>query len=93
MVVLTGRPALVSTGFDGGYEGIISYVKGLYENEKLDEIIDPTMMKDITAGQRLQVEACVVLALRCCELRDEDRPKMIEIAKELKQIETSFLRS
>ncbi|CAL9245998.1 unnamed protein product [Arabidopsis halleri] len=90
MVVLTSRPVLVSTGCDGGYEGIISYVKALYENGKLDKVIDPMMAKDITSGQRSQVEACVVLALRCCELKDGDRPKMIQVAKELKRIVTSL---
>uniref|UniRef100_A0A1J3INT3 Putative receptor-like protein kinase n=1 Tax=Noccaea caerulescens TaxID=107243 RepID=A0A1J3INT3_NOCCA len=92
LVVLIGRPALVSTGSDGDYEGVIGYVKDLVKNGRLSEVIDPVM---VTSGQRLQVEACVVLALRCCdcEERDEDRPKMIQVAKQLKLIETSFLRS
>ncbi|CAL9246001.1 unnamed protein product, partial [Arabidopsis halleri] len=85
MVILTGRPALI--GSDGDSQHILSYVKGLYENGKLDEVIDPMMAKDITSGQILQVEACMVLALKCCEERDEDRPKMIQVAKELKRIE------
>ncbi|KAL1209853.1 Non-functional pseudokinase ZRK2 [Cardamine amara subsp. amara] len=92
MVVLCGRPVFFN-GSNGKRERIISYVKDLYENDKLDEVIDPSypkMAKDITNGQRLQVEACVVLALSCWEKRDEDRPKMIQVAKELKRIITSF---
>ncbi|KAL1194555.1 Serine/threonine-protein kinase ZRK1 [Cardamine amara subsp. amara] len=89
LVILTGRSAVI-TSSDGDPQGILNYVRGLYENEKLDEVIDPMMIKDITSGQRLQVEACVVLALRCCEERDEDRPKMIQVAKELKRIEASL---
>lgn len=68
-------------------------MKGLYEVEKLSEVlIDPMMMKDITSAQRLEVEASVLLALRCCEERYEDRPKLIQVAKELKRVETSSLR-
>ncbi|XP_010516394.1 PREDICTED: non-functional pseudokinase ZED1-like [Camelina sativa] len=92
LVILTGKPA-VFTDSDGDPQGVLGYVRGLCEDGKLDEVIDPMLMKDITSGQRLQVEACVVLALRCCEKRDEDRPKMIQVAKELKRIETSLRNS
>ncbi|KFK34992.1 hypothetical protein AALP_AA5G220100 [Arabis alpina] len=48
-------------------------------------------VKDLYENDKLdEVEACVVLALRCCQKRDEDRPKMVQVAKELKRIETSF---
>ncbi|KAL1213445.1 Non-functional pseudokinase ZRK2 [Cardamine amara subsp. amara] len=90
MVIVTGRPAIVSTRSDRDPQSIISYVKGLYENRKLDEVIDPMTMNDITSAGKLQVEAFIALALSCCEERDEDRPKMIQVAKELKQIQTSF---
>uniref|UniRef100_A0A1J3HYV0 Inactive serine/threonine-protein kinase n=1 Tax=Noccaea caerulescens TaxID=107243 RepID=A0A1J3HYV0_NOCCA len=89
IVLLTGR-SVYFTGSDGYPVDILGYVKGLYENEKLNGVIDRMMMKDITSAQRFQVEACVLLALRCCEERNEDRPKMIHVAKELKRIETSF---
>ncbi|KAL1213450.1 Non-functional pseudokinase ZRK2 [Cardamine amara subsp. amara] len=74
LVFLTGRPAFDLGRVDVDSILITSSVKGLYENGKLDEVIDPMIAKDITSGQRLQVEACLVLALRCCEKRDEDRP-------------------
>ncbi|ESQ46577.1 hypothetical protein EUTSA_v10000211mg [Eutrema salsugineum] len=96
MVLLSGRPVFF-TGSNRKREGILGYTKDLYENGQLDEVMDPVyptmMVKDITSGERLQVEACVVLALRCCEKRYEDRPKMIQVAKELKRIETSLKRS
>ncbi|CAH2063794.1 unnamed protein product [Thlaspi arvense] len=76
LVFVTGRPA-VFTGSDGDPLGLLTYVRGLCENGNLDDVVDPKMAKDITSGQKLQVDACVVLALRCCEERDEDRPKMI----------------
>ncbi|CAH8311083.1 unnamed protein product [Eruca vesicaria subsp. sativa] len=91
MVLLSGR-SVYFTVSNGYPVGILEYVKGLYNAGKLSEVIDPVMMNDITSAQRLQVEACVLLALRCCKERDEDRPKMIQVAKELKRAETSFLR-
>ncbi|KAG2331617.1 hypothetical protein Bca52824_002797 [Brassica carinata] len=86
LVFLTGKPVVIE-GSDGDPQGILSYVKGLWENGKVDEVIDPMIAKDITSVQKSQVEMCVVLALRCCEARDEYRPKMIQVAKELKLIE------
>ncbi|CAH8332167.1 unnamed protein product [Eruca vesicaria subsp. sativa] len=89
LVVLTGRRALASVGSDGDYVGILGYVKKLNDNGRLHEL-EPMMAKDISCGQRLQLEACALLALRCCKERDEDRPKMIQVAKELKQIQASL---
>ena len=69
------------------------FMKDLYEKDKLDEVTDTfytKMVKDMTSGQRFQMEACVALALRCCGKVDESRPKMIEVAKELKRIQTSL---
>jgi len=92
MVVITGI-SVYFTGSDGYPVGILGYMKGLAENGKLNEIVYPMIMKEMTSAQRLQVEACVLLALRCCEERVEDRPKMIQVAKELKRIEHHVLRS
>ncbi|CAA7039021.1 unnamed protein product [Microthlaspi erraticum] len=90
MVILTGKPALVSASSGRDPQGIISYVKGLYESKKLDKVIDPMMMKDITSAQKLKLEESIALALSCCKERDEDWPKMIQVAKELKRIQRSF---
>ncbi|KAG2299553.1 hypothetical protein Bca52824_036025 [Brassica carinata] len=90
MIFLTGKQALVSTSSGGDPQGIICYVKGLYEKRNLDEVIDPMLMKDITSAQKLELESCISLALSCCEERDEDRHKMMQVAKELKRIQTSF---
>ncbi|CAF2265704.1 unnamed protein product [Brassica napus] len=41
-------------------------MKDLYEKDKLDEVTDPfytKMVKDMTSGQRFQMEACVALAM------------------------------
>ncbi|CAE6076583.1 unnamed protein product [Arabidopsis arenosa] len=63
--VLNHRGALASTSSDGDYKHIAGYVKGFHENGQLDGIIDPKVMEDITSAQKVLVEACVVLALRC----------------------------
>lgn len=89
LVLLTGR-SVYFTGSDGCPADILRFVQGLCMNGRISEVIDRMMMKDITSAQRSQVEACVLLALRCCEERNADRPKMIQVAKELKRIETSF---
>ncbi|CAN6980040.1 unnamed protein product [Brassica oleracea var. botrytis] len=86
LVLVTGKPVVVA-GSDGDPQGILSYVVGLWENGKVNEVLDPMIAKDMTSGQKSQVEMCVGLALRCCEARDEYRPKMIQVAKELKLIE------
>ncbi|KAJ4905919.1 Protein kinase superfamily protein [Raphanus sativus] len=89
LVFLTGKPVVIQ-GSDGYAQGILSYVKGLWEDGEVNEVIDTVMGKDITSVQKSQVEMCLVLALRCCNERDEYRPKMIQVAKELKLIEALF---
>lgn len=70
MVILTGKAALVSASSGGDPQGVISYVKGLYESKKLDKLIDPMMMKDITSTQKLKLEECIALALSCCSRKE-----------------------
>ena len=41
--------------------------------------------------RRGQMRMFLYLALRCCEERNEDRPKMILVAKEIKLIETRII--
>ncbi|KAL0725824.1 hypothetical protein Bca4012_040423 [Brassica carinata] len=82
LVLLSGRPVFFTDSSNGKRGGVTGHVK--------DKLIDTKMAKDMTSGQRFQVEACVALALRCFEKIDEYRPKMIEVVKELKRIQTSF---
>ncbi|CAN8254434.1 unnamed protein product [Cochlearia groenlandica] len=69
------------------------YVGRLLDQGLLTELIDPSMIESSISGDipehKLQLEECVKLAMSCCEERDEDRPKMIHVAKELKRIQTS----
>ncbi|CAN8267987.1 unnamed protein product [Cochlearia groenlandica] len=75
MVILTGKPDVIR---DNKY--IDSWVEDLYKAGSLDEL-------NITSCQRLQMDACMALALRCCKYFNLDRPKMITVAKELKRIQ------
>ncbi|CAN8267981.1 unnamed protein product [Cochlearia groenlandica] len=82
MVILTGKPGVIRYN-----EYIDSWVDDLYKAGSLNELIEPMIMINITSCQRLQVDACIALALRCCEKYNVDRPKMITVAKELKRIQ------
>lgn len=74
-----GRPA-VSAGHDSQSVDILGYVKDVYVNCKMDDILD----------QRSHKRDVVELALRCCDDKREDRPTMIHVAKELNRIERSL---
>ncbi|XP_010520220.1 PREDICTED: non-functional pseudokinase ZED1-like isoform X2 [Tarenaya hassleriana] len=83
MVLLTGRPPFSS---HGGYVKVHDYVKSIIEYGDMNEM----MAEDMTDHQRSQMEVCLKLALRCCEDTEDDRPTMVQVTKELKQIETSL---
>ncbi|XP_010524190.1 PREDICTED: non-functional pseudokinase ZED1 [Tarenaya hassleriana] len=88
-VLLTGRPAILR----GSRQHIHDYVRDLPEDGELAEIIDQETAQNMTAAQRSEMAAFRKLALSCCEKRSKDRPKMIEVAKELKQIEKTTIDS
>ncbi|CAH2063780.1 unnamed protein product [Thlaspi arvense] len=84
LVLLIGRPA-VFAGSSGVHCNILDYVKDLQERGETVEFVDGSN------GMRLgQMRMFLELALRCCEKKDEDRPKMILVAKEIKLIERSL---
>ena len=57
-ILLTGR-SVYFTGSEAYPVGILEYVKGLYENKKLKEVICSMMMRYSTSAQIFQVEAFV----------------------------------
>ncbi|ESQ44305.1 hypothetical protein EUTSA_v10006481mg [Eutrema salsugineum] len=84
LVLLTGRPAVFAAS-SGVHCNILDYVKDLRERGETVEFAgDPNHMR---LGQ---MNMLLDLALRCCEKRDENRPKMILVAKEIKLIERSL---
>ncbi|XP_010519783.1 PREDICTED: non-functional pseudokinase ZED1-like [Tarenaya hassleriana] len=87
-VLLTGRPDL---SIDEHSVWVRDYLKSIPENGAYTaETMDRVMTEEMTDHQRPQVEEFRKLALRCCEDAEDDRPTMIQVAKELKQIETSL---
>ncbi|KAL0867014.1 hypothetical protein Bca101_046132 [Brassica carinata] len=86
LILLLGRP-LRSDGSDGHfYNNILDYVKDLRERGESVEFGGGS--NDMSPGQ---MNMFFELALRCCEERNEDRPKMILVAKEIKLIEQASL--
>lgn len=81
LVLLLGKPADFP-GSDGYHCNILDYVKGLQERGEPVEFVGG--VNDMMPGQ---MNMFLDLALRCCQGRSEDRPKMILVAKEIKIIE------
>ncbi|CAH8363476.1 unnamed protein product [Eruca vesicaria subsp. sativa] len=85
LALLLGRPA-VFAGSDGVHCNILDYVKDLQERGEPVEFVGGS--NDMMPGQ---MRMFLDLALRCCQGRSEDRPKMILVAKEIKLIEKGLL--
>ncbi|CAF1848944.1 unnamed protein product [Brassica oleracea var. botrytis] len=86
LILLLGRP-LCSDGSDGNfYNNILDYVKDLRERGEPVEFWRGS--NDMSPGQ---MKMFLELALRCCEERNEDKPKMILVAKLIKLIEQASL--
>jgi len=66
-------------------------VKDLVELDQVNEVVDPRIRGNRgEAIDQQQLEASIELALRCTNVSGEDRPLMIEVAKELQRIERSI---
>ncbi|KAH0882098.1 hypothetical protein HID58_058194 [Brassica napus] len=82
LVILSGRPAVFAGSF-GFSDSIHDYMRVLHEKGELF-----LELGDEFGGKSMYT--FLEMALRCCEKRKEDRPKMIEVAKEIKLIEKSL---
>ncbi|KAH0912313.1 hypothetical protein HID58_035634 [Brassica napus] len=77
---------------DYSYKRLTDYVEECLGQGMFTKLIDPSMLNSVDDNvpdhSRVQMEAFVELALRCLGLRPgEDKPRMIDVAKELKHIE------
>ncbi|WZY87681.1 hypothetical protein YC2023_044416 [Brassica napus] len=86
LVLLMGRPQLLSDGHSVFGTSILKHVKDLQERGEPVEFGGGS--NDMRPGQ---MRMCLDLALRCCEERNEDRPKMILVAKEIKYVTASAI--
>ncbi|KAJ4904883.1 Protein kinase superfamily protein [Raphanus sativus] len=84
LVLLTGRPPNVINNGDSTV--LLEHVKDLKERGEAVDLGGDS--KDMRPGQ---MNMFLDLALRCCEERNEDRPKMILVAKQIKLIEQASL--
>ncbi|KAF9686563.1 hypothetical protein SADUNF_Sadunf02G0002200 [Salix dunnii] len=79
LVLLTGRAP---------HQGEIQLIESV---DRVNEAVDPMIRGN--GGEAIdqqQLEASIELALRCTSASGEDRPLMIEVAKELQRIERSI---
>ncbi|KAI9184931.1 hypothetical protein LWI28_002580 [Acer negundo] len=71
-------------------ESVLSgYVKKHSENNRLFEIVDPIIVGDdqgLCPEKEQQLQDFTELALRCASVSPEDRPTMIDVAKQLRQL-------
>lgn len=92
LALLTGQKAFDKSRPEGN-EIIGKYVSYLLKDEQFSEIVDPKISEEdggiYIEEKQLQLAAFLKLALRCIEDRREDRPQMIDVAKELVKIERS----
>ncbi|XP_071924388.1 serine/threonine-protein kinase ZRK1-like [Coffea arabica] len=88
LVLITGETRPVKDD-----ERIVTYVKRRLENDPFKHILDPKSFEEEGYNEH-EIEQHLLpftnLALRCTEEKGEDRPDMIEVAKQLRQIEKSL---
>ncbi|GMN66292.1 hypothetical protein TIFTF001_035363 [Ficus carica] len=91
LVFLTGQSA-IDLNRPGNERHICKYMTELIEKERQNEIVDPKILEGDNIGeeQQLQLQAFLELALKCTQRKKEDRPLMIDVAKELVMIEKSI---
>lgn len=89
LVILTGQQCI--GGSTGNLFCITDQGKRYLEEDNLNQTIDPRILKDEGGALEPQhLQDFWKLALRCVEGRRENRPEMIEVAKELRRIETDL---
>ncbi|KAL5560221.1 hypothetical protein UlMin_036432 [Ulmus minor] len=93
LVLLTGQSAWDSS-LPENSRYIPFYITHMVEEERFNEIVDSKILEE-GGGiiQEQQLQAFTELALRCTKLTREDRPLMIDVAKELRRIERLVLSS
>lgn len=71
---------------------LMEYVKKAFEDNRFSEMVDPMIFEDISCtGKEQQLESFKQLALKCVDLSPEDRPTMVDVGKQLRQIYRSYI--
>ena len=87
--LLTGLRAfdLARLNEDDGYVALRDHVKKYFEEDRLNEIIDPLIMGDRScSGKEQQLQSYAHLIFECVNESPVDRPTMVDVAKILKQM-------
>lgn len=87
LVLLTGQK-LYSIDEAGDRHWLLNRVKKHIECNTFDEIVDPVIRGELSiqsSEKDKQVQAFVELAVKCVSESAEDRPTMIDVAKQLRQ--------
>ncbi|KAF5739881.1 hypothetical protein HS088_TW12G01092 [Tripterygium wilfordii] len=85
LILLTGNPLVYVEC------SLVDNVKYLIENNRVDEITDPIIQEEGSwPGKQQQLKAFATIAIRCVSQFEDDRPTMIDVAKELRQIHRSL---
>ncbi|XP_057961718.1 serine/threonine-protein kinase ZRK1-like isoform X2 [Malania oleifera] len=69
---------------------VLSNLEGLdLENSLLSEVVDPSILEEEGwPGKEQQLQDLAALAFKCTNKKAEDRPMMMEVAKQLRQIDS-----
>ncbi|XP_024028059.1 non-functional pseudokinase ZED1 [Morus notabilis] len=87
IVLITGRNAC-DLSLPENSTNICSYVNHMIEQNCVTQIIDPKILEEEGGvNQERQLHAFLGLALKCTQIKREDRPLMIQVTKQLCQIE------
>ncbi|KAJ6360176.1 hypothetical protein OIU77_004227 [Salix suchowensis] len=71
---------------------LLNHVKNCIEDDRLNKIIDSTIIAEgAWPGKEQQLQAFTALALRCISEKEEDRPSMIDVSKELRKMHRSAI--
>ncbi|KAL3504279.1 hypothetical protein ACH5RR_034120 [Cinchona calisaya] len=87
LILLTGEEVMCKNPAGGQKIHIVDYVKHHVEKDQFDYIVDSEIWFVEKETQENQLYALSDLAMKCTRRRGEDRPHMIEIAKELHKME------
>ncbi|KAJ6762724.1 WALL-ASSOCIATED RECEPTOR KINASE-LIKE 21 [Salix purpurea] len=91
LMLLSGQRQLdPSDPADGNF--LRNHVKKCVEDDRLNEVIDSTIIAEgAWPGKEQQLHSFAALALRCISLKEEDRPTMIDVSKELRKMHRSAI--
>ena len=92
--LLTGEDSYYITRFTIDEDSsLVAYIHNHAQGSCINEIVDPAILVDGEGGANLQqqLEAVVDLALTCTEEDPQRRPTMVDVTKQLRQIERFLL--